>query len=643
MPFQWNDNPNYPTVTPPEVLGPNEVSTQVHVVANTVNVSPILGVLSYNTTNIGYDVVYELPTLNVRDLRVDHLNGDNVNVLFNITINTANIGAATINTANIVNATIANGMMGVNPAQNSQIATKEYVDAIAANSVPTGGNVQLLIIAAGDLLVGVSDNTAERLPIGTAGQVLMASAASGNTGVRWAGPIGSTTSHRGLTIGTSWDTTLMNTQIVLQRVDEIVMDDGYRSNTGWNGLIANNLSNVATSGVGYLDTGVVQPNSCYEIYAIRNSSTGAQGLILHRAKDTQVDTNYISAPNAGRNLNVNNGATLSVSLNVAQKFTATRSGPLVGIDIQLVRIGTPQGNIWLTLESNLANNNASGIILATSRKLSTAGISVTAGSDTPRVRFPFDVSANVASGNAYWFVVRTDYAMANNASLNYIRVMGDAATPILPNPNGPAKFFNANTGGWANANSLLTIDGQTSITGPSNLYHRTFIEANDTPVVMPTGYDQKCLLSYASTTKRSFFREYHQNGYKMSMSFHYTWCFYNAGGLQGTQGTDMSTANNNILSNVGTEAINLGVFVPPVPCLVWIYKYTGINGPVNSGVGGISSTALAQQAFSETNNGLSLLNGAGSFTVVGPIFAEFGCINSVNGTFGNFYVAGIEF
>ena len=644
MPFQWNDNPNLPTVTPPEVLGPNEVSTQVHVVANTVNVSPIFGVLSYNTTNIGYDVVYALPSLNVRDLHVTHLNADNVYVEFNAAINTANIIAASINTANIVNATIANGVMGVNPTSNLQIATKEYVDALAANSTPLGGNLQLLIQAAGDLLVGVSDNTAERLPVGnTDGQVLTAFAAAGNTGIHWVGPVGSTTSHRGLTIGTNWETSFMNTQIVLQRVDEIVMDDGYRSNTGWDGLVANNLSNVATSGVGYLDTGVVQPNSCYEIYAIRNSITGDQGLLLHRTKDTQVDTNYNSGPNAGRNMNFNNGSGSSRCLNVAQKFVATRSGPLVGIDVQLMRVGTPRGNVWLTLEDNIANNNTSGIILATSRKLSAAGVGLTSATDTVRARFPFDISANVISGNAYWFVVQSDYAIGNIAVPAYIRVMGDSSVPVLQNPNGPAKFFNANTGGWANANSILAIDAQFGSTGPSNLYHRTFIEANDSSVLMPTGYDQKCLLSYASTTKRGFFREYHQNGYKMTMAFHYTWCFYNRGGLQGVQGTDMSTANNDVNNTSYSEAVNMGVFAPPVPCLVWFYKYTGINGAVHSGLGGISCTAWPGQGFSETNNGLNLVNGAQSFGVVGPIFIEFGCVTNINGTFGNLYVAGIEF
>jgi hypothetical protein len=266
-------------------------------------------------------------------------------------------------------------------------------------------------------------------------------------------------------------------------------------------------------------------------------------------------------------------------------------------------------------------------------------------SDICRIRFPFDTSANVISGNAYWAVIRTDYTRGDSqTNLNYLQLFGDPATVLLPYPDGPAKFFNANTGGWALSNSTNTIDQQLGGTGASNFYLRTFIEANDSPVVMPTGYDQKCLLSYASTTKRGFFREYHQRGYRMSMAFHYTWSYYNNGGLVGAQGTDMSAANN-VLAVAYSSAINMGCFVPPVPCLVWIYKYTGINGSHMAGAGSISCLKWPVQLFDETNNGLSLTNGPGAWVVMGPILVEFGCHtdHSAGSTFGNLYLAGIEF
>lgn len=643
MPFVWTTNPNLPPVTPAPVIGPTEVSTEVGLVANTVNVSPIFGQLSYNTNNIGYDVTYVLPTLNVKDLHVDHLESNNVHVNFNATINTANIGTASINTANILNATIANGRMGINPTSNLQIATKEYVDLLAANSVPLGGNLQLLIQAAGDLLVGVSDNTAERLPIGTNSQVLTAGGV-GNTGVHWSGPFGSTTSHKGLSIGTNWSGAFKNTEVTITSVDEIVMDDGTRVSGGWSGLKANILSNVATSGVGYLDTGVVQPNTCYEVYAIRSSSNGAQGLLLHRAKDYSVDVHYVPSGTASRIINFNNGVGQSLCLNVAQRFVAHQSGPFVGIDLTIGRLGLPRGNVWVTLEDNLANNNASGIILATSRKLPANAMGDLVATP-PRIRFPFDVTANVVQGNVYWAVIRTDYLQGNiQTNLNSLRVYGDSSIPTLPYADGPAKFFNANTNGWALCNSAAAIDGQSGGSGPSNLYHRTFIEANNSAVTMPTGYDQKCLLSYCSTTKRSTLREYHQRGYRMSMSFHYTWNFINRGGLQGGQGTDLSTANNTAAGIQASEPVHLGAFVPPVPCFLWIYHYSGLSGSAIVGGGGLNCTYLPVQLFRELDGGYSVLNNAGSSGVFGPFLSEFSVMYTMSGgTFSNLYVAAIEF
>ena len=643
MAFVWTNNPNLPIIAPPVVIGPIEVSTEVNVVANTVNVSPLLCTVSYNTHNIGYDVICVLPSLNVKDLHVTHLEADNVTVFFKATINTANIGASTINTANIVNATIANGRMGVNPTANLQIATKGYVDSLIANSSPTGGNLQLLIIASGDLLVGVSDNTAERLPIGSEKQVLMAGSTSGNTGIHWVGPIGSSSSHRGLTLGTHWSGNLMNTTIVLATVDEIVMDDGERVATGWNGLTAKITSNVSISGVGYLDTGVVQPNSAYELYAIRNSSNGAQGLLLHRTKDTQVDTHYSPVSSTTQRFLRANNPGGSNCTSIAARFSAHSNGPIVGVDLQLSRTGSPVGNVWVTIQTNAANNNVSGTILCTSRKFSAGWIGAANG-DLPRIRFPFDVSSNVVNGTVYWAVLEGDYAISTYPRQDYVSAIGDTAASGSPYVDGPSKFFNVTTNGWALANSTQVSDAQQALTGPSNLYLRTFVEANDSAVVMPSGYDQRALISYCSTTKLSFLREYHQRGYKMSMAQHYTWCYDNNGGQIAASGNDLSTANNS-KTIAFPDVRHMGVFVPPVPCFVWLYRYSGLSTSAMLAVGSLTATNLPVQIFSEQHNTLSLTNAATGFPVYGPFMVEFNAHMTHSGgpTFGQQEIAAIEF
>jgi len=637
MAFIWTNDPNIPVFIPPPALGPTEVSTEVHVVANTVNVSPLLCTLSYNTHNIGYDVVCAYPALNVHDLHVTHLNADNLTVKFNATINTANIGSATINTANIVSATIANGIMGVNPTSNLQIATREYVDALMANSVPLGGNLQLLIQAAGDLLVGVSDNTAERLPVGTTEKQVLAAGGSGNTGLHWVGPQGSTSSHRGLVIGTHWDSVLKNTQIQLISTDEIIMDDGERISAGWAGMLADITSNVATSGPGYLDTGVVLPNTCYEVYAIRNSTTGSQALLLHRALDRNPDVHFPALAALSKNLFYSYGLNQSVSINVAQKFVSNKSGPFVGIDITIGRVGFPVGNVWVTLEDNNATNNASGIVLATSRKFP-AGRVGDLVNDQVRMRFPFDTSANVVVGNTYWAVVHADYTQGNSqTNLHHLKLFGDSTTVYAL---GAAKFFNANTNGWAMVNSAASIDGGA---GPSNFYFRTFVEANSTAVVMPTGYDQRCLLSYCSTNIRTTLREYHQREYKMSMPYHYTWCYHHNGGLNSSPADNPGANNSPVVAF--SEAIHMGEMVPPVPCVVWISKYTGLGGAASTGVGDLSVTNLPVQLPYEGQGSLSLTIGGNQIGFVGPILIEFNAhINHSGGsTFGALNVATVEF
>ena len=72
MPFIWNNNPNIPAANLPLPTGPTEISTEQRLVANTVNAG---GALLYNTAAVGFDVVYELDSLNV-----DHLTANTLNV-----------------------------------------------------------------------------------------------------------------------------------------------------------------------------------------------------------------------------------------------------------------------------------------------------------------------------------------------------------------------------------------------------------------------------------------------------------------------------------------------------------------------------------------------------------------------------------
>ena len=655
MAFIWNPDTN--STAPPPILpipvGDGEMSFEQKEVANSVNIHPIYGAgtLLWNIATPpdegdnglygDFDIVYQLPSLNVLDIHATHLESDNVTVYLTATINTASIGVATINTANIVSATIANGYMGVNPTANLQIATKEYVDALAANSIPLGGNLQLLIQAAGDLLVGVSDNTAERLPVGTDGRVLVAGGSS-NVGVYWStGPRGSLSTHRGLYIGTSLSASLSNSIIEIVAVDEIVMDDGFRTTTGWIGKRANILSNVATSGVGYLDTGVVRAQTAYEVWAVRNSSNGDQALILHRATERFVDVSHrpAAAITNFRKVNYALGTGLQTTINVAQSFIATNTGPFTSIEFALTRTGTPVGNCWVTLEANVAGS-PSGIPLATSRYMDAS--KMPADLSAGRIRFVFDTTANVVSGTSYWGVFQTDYLRASSVNENHLSMWGTTSNQDRYT-NGTAKQFSANSNTWLSANtSSLTV---------SDFYIRTFVESFNTELLLPSGYDQKCLLSYAATAPGNLdgiestpvLCIYQQRGTKMSMNFHRYWNIQYNGALGGGTPDDAATGF--------LECLDLRHFVPPVPCLVTFQIACFVNGDLLTCVGHLSSTDMGPvsggsglSVIVESDGSLQVNTAPTSLMVLGPILAEHQtvAVRTHTGT-TTFYLSGVEY
>lgn len=636
MAFIWNPNPTAPQREFPVPVANGKISYEQGEVANNVLIDPFYGAgqLSWNSTFQDYDIIYQLPAFNVHTLIGQNLTATNVIVSGIVTINTANISTATINTANISNATFSNGFMGVDPTSNLQIATKFYVDSLAANSTPLGGNLQLLIQAAGDLLVGVSDNTAERLPVGTTEGGALTVGGAGNTELFWStGARGSLSTHRGLYIGTSLSHVLSNSTVTLVSVDEIVMNDGVRTTTGWAGKTANILSNVATTGVvGYLDTGVVRAQTCYEIWGVRDSISGNTGLVLHRAIECFEDVNIrpVTEITNSRKLNYALGSGLLTTINVGQSFIATNTGPFDSIEFQMFKTGNPVGNCWITIEDNIAGN-ASGIPLATSRKINAARIP-TNTSPASRIRFVFDTRANVIYGNTYWGVCHADYPQGSPANENHLSLMGVSST-FDRYANGTAKQFSANTNTWVSANnSSPTV---------SDFYMRTFVESFNTDLLMPAGYDQKCLLSYAMTSGESVLCDYHQRGRKMSMNFHIYWNVNYNGVFGGGTPVKFSTG--------GQECLDLRHYVPPVPCLVMFTVGHYAAGTQVCGVGPVDCTNIANVTLSlpatiEAEGSMIANTMSTTLTELGPVFTDHGVVAVHTGYINDmFYISSVEY
>ena len=536
--FIWNSNPNIPPANLPIPVPPGEITYEVAVVANTVNAG---GTLSYNTPNVGFDVLYELPSANIN---VAHFTNASFN---NITVNTANISTATINvaniqTANILSANIRYGYVGSDPTSNLGIASKHYADAAAAN-VPTGGSdLQNIIDAKGDLLVGTGFHTAARLPVGTDGQILIADSTA-NTGLRWK-IISGVTSFHNLWIQTHYDISVQKHQLLLRFADEVVMNDGTRV-SGWNNLVVD----IELSGAGGLDTGVEGASHWYEVYTIGNSSNGQIALMLHRATEVLRDQSLTTTTDTGITVRKLSGGTAT---KVAQSFIPALAGPLTSVELEVSKTGSPTGLIWVTLEAD-SGGFPSGTPLATSRVMDVSRLPT----DKARMRFLFDTNTSVSLSTTYHIVYQADYTVSD---ANYTTIWGLASSGYA---NGSANEFRV---AWFTSVSLG---------GAADLWFKTFVRSTPTTTpTLPPGYDQFALISYVYNNSSSDFKPYVQKNHTIALSYLEDWKAF--------------TAVTGLV-----EAVNLNDTVPPVGCMVKFQIETAHGTPQKSfPIGGVACTDL---------------------------------------------------
>jgi hypothetical protein len=530
MPFIWNSESNIPPRELPQPVPPGEITYEVALVANSVNMSEIV---AYNTAQVAFNIV-DAPT------------GANSTLpgMWNVlTINTATINIATINIANIItanmnNATILYGYVTGDPTSNLGIADKHYVDAAMAN-VPTGGSdLEAIINAKGDLLIGSGYHTATRLPVGTAGQVLE-SDASTPTGLAWK-TIGGVIQTHNLWIQTHYTPALKTNQVLLRSADEIVMNDGLRT-SGW----ANLIGDIRISGAGGLDAGSEQPNMWYEIYAIHNASNGQMALMFHQGAQYQIDQLFLPTTDSGSPLRQVTGSIIKL----AQSFQAGNTGPLTSVELEISKTGSPTGTIWVTLEADNVGY-PSGTPLANSRIMDVARLPT----DKARVRFVYDTSASVTQNTKYHIVYQGDYTLSDS---NYTRMWGLIAGGYA---NGAASQYTSSWGAAASA----------------DFWFKTFVENTlSTAPTLPPNYTHYGLISYVYNDAASNFKPYIQKDRWMLMGVSNPWRAF--------------TSNTGFI-----EAVDLGAFVPPVQtCVVKFTAWTANGSPFLAiPIGTVASTDM---------------------------------------------------
>lgn len=327
------------------------------------------------------------------------------------------------------------------------------------------GEVCLCTARAGDVLTvtrGQEDTSASTK--NTAGKTYKIIAPI--TGDMWNSDEALSQTFRNLTLSTHPDSDVAASRLLFS-ADAIVMSDGEEV-SNW----ANVVLDITASGAGGIDTGTEQSSTWYEAYAIYNGTTKAG--CLHRAKDWFLDLDITAGEDATQGIR---SAVDNSTVRVAQGFTPVTAGKLVFIDVELIKVGAPTGNIWFTIE---ANNGGvpSNTPLATSWKFDVSRIPTTAGGTTMRI--PFLVPATVSAATLYHVVAYGDWTVS---ATNYIgwRMDGSAAAYA----GGAKALFNSGTSTW-------TTDTD------DDLWLKVYIERNnvDFSTTVPAGY-RHALIGYA--------------------------------------------------------------------------------------------------------------------------------------------------
>lgn len=296
----------------------------------------------------------------------------------------------------------------------------------------------------------------------------------------WAAPAGGGSADgagvrqafRGLHLRTHPDADVAASKVMLVHADEIVFDDGTRIATGLDRLVAN----IAASGAGGLDTGSEAASTWYECYAIRKSSDGTLNALLHRAKDYYLDQQQLNTPTSYRL----NKATGNLYTKLAQSFQVSTAGPLTFIDIQLQKVGSPTGRVWLTVEAN-SGGDPSGTPLATSDKLDVSLFPTS----MLWVRFVFRNPTTVAAATTYHFVLQCDYTASDTNAVQWASDNAGSGSYA----NGDLRFFQS--GSWLAAANDATF--------------KLYVTRNDTAVTMPSGYDQRAQVGWVYNDSGSNF------------------------------------------------------------------------------------------------------------------------------------------
>lgn len=286
--------------------------------------------------------------------------------------------------------------------------------------------------------------------------------------------------HQGLVLRTDRDADTEARQVEIVDVDYLVMDDGTvfdNSDNSWTAKYAD----ITQSGAGGLDTGAESGGAWYDIYAIATES-GTKDLLLHRAKAWSDGASYVSGEDASQDV-----ASSTSNSYVAQGFKLSNSGLLRYVQLKLLAVGSPTGQVRCEIYSD--NAGVPGSSLALSERLDLSKIPTTA--TWIHFNFPWISSEFLSASPTKYHLVISGVVNASN----YIqwRMDGSAGTYA----DGAKATWNGTS--W----TTDTDDDMMFTVG---------LEVDDSSVTMPTGYTKKCHLGWVFNDGSSNFRRFIQTG-----------------------------------------------------------------------------------------------------------------------------------
>lgn len=355
--------------------------------------------------------------------------------------------------------------------------------------------------------------------------------------------VSSPESFSGLALGTHYDADKAASRVALTALRSVVMDDGsVYNNVVIPGTDAPLSCDITVTGAGGLDTGSEAAGTPYKVYLIGKSSTQAKSdlrLLFHREFVYSLDQQQTSAGSA-QDIN---GA--STNQRVAIKYVPGLSGPLDKIDINIDRQGSPTNEYRVELWSN--SGGVPGALLATAVSDSYSAARVPTSNIW--VELPFRTPYSVVAATTYFLVIIPTYATSATDRLR-----------LRYNASGTNQLFIWDGGTWT---AVATATGA----------YKTYVRQNEAAVVMPTNYDQKCLLCpFVFNNASSNFKAFMQYQRRVMTA----------------RGGDWRVSDFNNTTPLLTD---LSAYLPPQPVMVLHSGATNAAG-TGTGVGHISTTDL---------------------------------------------------